>query len=160
MKMKTGKLFYDITEKQVKPMKYDSASGDYYALVLEAQKNGCRQVILTSDIMIKIAEFFLTTESVAITEIAFFVEDNDLQEDIKQLIELLPQNAVYWSALKDKIKFLSEYDSIDIKRISFRGIGDGGFLISLFVNGIISISESSYARLSTKISHFLEGCLQ
>lgn len=160
MKMKTGKLFYGIEKKQVSVVEYDSSSGDYYALILEAQKKGCRQVILTSDIMIKIAEAFLTTESATITDIAFFVEDDNLQKEIAKLIELMRQNSAYWSALKDKLKFLSEDDSIDIKKISLQGKNDGGFLISLFVNGVISISESAYSSLSEKLSEFLKGCLR
>lgn len=158
--MKTGKLFYGIEKKQVSVVEYDSSSGDYYALILEAQKKGCRQVILTSDIMIKIAEAFLTTESATITDIAFFVEDDNLQKEIAKLIELMRQNSAYWSALKDKLKFLSEDDSIDIKKISLQGKNDGGFLISLFVNGVISISESAYSSLSEKLSEFLKGCLR
>lgn len=160
MKMKTGKLFYGIEKKQVSVVEYDSSSGDYYALILEAQKKGCRQVILTSDIMIKIAEAFLTTESATITDIAFFVEDDNLQKEIAKLIELMRQNSAYWGALKDKLKFLSEDDSIDIKKISLQGKNDGGFLISLFVNGVISISESAYSSLSKKLSEFLKGCLR
>ena len=160
MKMKTGKLFYGIEKKQVSVVEYDSSSGDYYALILEAQKKGCRQVILTSDIMIKIAEAFLTTESATITDIAFFVEDDNLQKEIAKLIELMRQNSAYWGALKDKLKFLSEDDSIDIKKISLQGKNDGGFLISLFVNGVISISESAYSPLSEKLSEFLKGCLR
>lgn len=160
MKMKTGKLFYGIEKKQVSVVEYDSSSGDYYALILEAQKKGCRQVILTSDIMIKIAEAFLTTESATITDIAFFVEDDNLQKEIAKLIELMRQNSAYWGALKDKLKFLSEDDSIDIKKISLQGKNDGGFLISLFVNGVISISESAYSSLSEKLSEFLKGCLR
>lgn len=158
--MKTGKLFYGIEKKQVSVVEYDSSSGDYYALILEAQKKGCRQVILTSDIMIKIAEAFLTTESATITDIAFFVEDDNLQKEIAKLIELMHQNSAYWGALKDKLKFLSEDDSIDIKKISLQGKNDGGFLISLFVNGVISISESAYSSLSEKLSEFLKGCLR
>lgn len=160
VKMKTGKLFYGIEKKQVSVVEYDSSSGDYYALILEAQKKGCRQVILTSDIMIKIAEAFLTTESATITDIAFFVEDDNLQKEIAKLIELMHQNSAYWGALKDKLKFLSEDDSIDIKKISLQGKNDGGFLISLFVNGVISISESAYSSLSEKLSEFLKGCLR
>lgn len=121
MKMKTGKLFYGIEKKQVSVVEYDSSSGDYYALILEAQKKGCRQVILTSDIMIKIAEVFLTTESATITDIAFFVEDDNLQKEIAKLIELMRQNSAYWGALKDKLKFLSEDDSIDIKKSVYKG---------------------------------------
>ena len=112
MKMKTGKLFYGIEKKQVSVVEYDSSSGDYYALILEAQKKGCRQVILTSDIMIKIAEAFLTTESATITDIAFFVEDDNLQKEIAKLIELMHQNSAYWGALKDKLKFLPLMDGV------------------------------------------------
>lgn len=110
--------------------------------------------------MIKIAEAFLTTESATITDIAFFVEDDNLQKEIAKLIELMHQNSAYWGALKDKLKFLSEDDSIDIKKISLQGKNDGGFLISLFVNGVISISESAYSSLSEKLSEFLKGCLR
>ena len=56
MKMKTGKLFYNISERTVQVESYD-LSKDYYTFIKEAQEKNCRQVIITSDIMIQLAEF-------------------------------------------------------------------------------------------------------
>lgn len=81
MKMKTGKLFYNISERTVQVESYD-LSKDYYTFIKEAQEKNCRQVIITSDIMIQLAEFLLTEGNSTITSISFFVEDADLQDEI------------------------------------------------------------------------------
>ena len=159
MKMKTGKLFYNISERTVQVERYD-LSKDYYELIKEAQKKNCRQVIITSDIMIQLAEFLLTEENSTITSISFFVEDVDLQDEIDQIVCCLSNNPAYWGTLKTRLNFLRKYDSIDIKEIRFRGKGELSYLASILVNGVFSISESAYCGLSTKLAKFVEGCLQ
>lgn len=159
MKMKTAKLFYNTEKKRVQVESYD-LSKDYYTFIKEAQEQNCRQVIITSDIMIRLAEFLLTKENATITGISFFAEDADLQQEMNQIISCLSRNSAYWGILKTKLDFLSKYDSIGIKEIRFRGKGAKGYLVLVLVNGIFSISESAYCILSTKLAKFVEGCLQ
>lgn len=105
MKMKTGKLFYNISERTVQVESYD-LSKDYYEFIKEAQGKNCRQVIITSDIMIQLAEFLLTEGNSTITSISFFVEDADLQDEIDQIVSCLSNNPAYWGVLKTRLDFL------------------------------------------------------
>src|SRR5699024_7457089 len=159
MKMKTGKLFYNISERTVQVESYD-LSKDYYEFIKEAQGKNCRQVIITSDIMIQLSEFLLTEGNSTITSISFFVEDADLQDEIDQIVSCLSNNPAYWGVLKTRLDFLRKFDSIDIKEICFRGKGNLSYLASILVNGVFSVSESAYCILSTKLAKFVEGCLQ
>lgn len=158
MKMKTGKLFFDVLKESVKVIDYD-LSQEYYSLIKSAQENNCRQVIITSDIMIGLAEYLLTMEKATITNISFFVDDEELQQEIDRILKSLQNNPAYWGTLKTKLDFLSKHDSIDIKEMSFHNISQSYFA-RIVVNGIISISEPKYKKLSSKIATFVEECLQ
>lgn len=61
-------------------------------------------------------------------------------------------NGAYWEILKEKLSFLSRYDSIDIKKVTIAGRDGMGFLLSLQVNGIIIVSENAYESVSDEIS--------
>lgn len=156
--MKTGKLFFDVLKESVKVIDYD-LSQEYYSLIKSAQENNCRQVIITSDIMIGLAEYLLTMEKATITNISFFVDDEELQQEIDRILKSLQNNPAYWGTLKTKLDFLSKHDSIDIKEMSFHNISQSYFA-RIVVNGIISISEPKYKKLSSKIATFVEECLQ
>lgn len=158
MKMKTGKLFFDVLKESVKVIDYD-LSQEYYSLIKRAQENNCRQVIITSDIMIRLAEYLLTSEKATITNISFFVDDEELQQEIDKILKSLQNNSAYWGILKTKLDFLSKHDSIDIKEMSFCNISQS-YLARIVVNGIISISEPKYKDLASKIATFVEECLQ
>ena len=158
MKMKTGKLFFDISNDAVKVIDYD-LSQEYYSLIKKAQENNFRQVIITSDIMIGLAEYLLTSQNSTITSISFFVDDEELQQEIDRTIKSLQNNLAYWGALKTKLDFLSKYDSIDIKEMDFNN-REQRYLAKIFVNGIICISESNYSNLASKIATFVERSLQ
>ena len=86
--MKTGKLFFDISNDAVKVIDYD-LSQEYYSLIKKAQENNFRQVIITSDIMIGLAEYLLTSQNSTITSISFFVDDEELQQEIDRTIKFI-----------------------------------------------------------------------
>ena len=151
-----GKLFQNIKTETVSSLLYNSTQ-DYYALIRDAQKQGLRQSIITSDIMIAIAEHFLIHRKIAITAIDFLVDDDDLQSEITPILNLLKSDSLYWALLKEKLEFLSKNDSIDIKKIEFRN-SDGLFYIQ--VNGIFAAPEATYKAFSEELSSVVERCVR
>ena len=145
-----GKLFQKVGCKDVVCFSYDLHT-DYYKMVLQKINEGFKQCILTSPIMIACIEYFLLQENVYLTGLEFFVEDTSLQEEVNYLINKTRVNGAYWSKLKKKLEFLSKYDSVDIKKAHIKGTENNGFLLTLQVNGIISVSENAYETISQKV---------
>lgn len=154
LKFKRGKFFQNTQSREIQAVPYDS-NCDYYDFIREEQKAGFRQTIITSDIMIKLSEYFLTNHNTTITSIDFLVDDEELQGEISNILTSLANNGVYWTILKDKLQFLRKYDSIDIKRINFTIKEGDGILLSLYVNGVFSISENGYDEISKQIAKLM-----
>lgn len=58
------------------------------------------------------------------------------------------------------MSFLSENDSIEMKRVSFRKIVEKGSLFSVQVNGIIIVSDFDFDNILESISKIMEGCIK
>ena len=110
-----------------------------------------RQEILNVFYMIALIEEFLLKYNSIVTEIEFLVEDEELNQEIKKIIGQMKDNGAYWEILKDKLSFLSKYDSIDIKKVSIKSKQGNGFLLSLQVNGIFDVTENAYDLVATEI---------
>ena len=63
----------------------------------------------------------------------------------------MKDNGAYWARLKDKLSFLSQYDSIDITKVSIQSKQENGFLLNLQENGIFDVSENAYDLVATEI---------
>ena len=148
---KQGKLFRNNASGKVECAEYD-VNQNYYAFIQDKQKEGYNQCIVTSDIMIEIMQCFLLNNRVEITSINFMVDDT--------ILSSMKQNAGYWEILKNKLSFLSQNDSIEIKKVNYRLLTGNGALFSIQVNGIVTISENQYDAISNKISSIMEGCIK
>ena len=156
---KQGKLFRNNAYGKVECAEYD-VNQNYYAFIQDKQKEGYNQCIVTSDIMIEIMQCFLLNNRVEITSINFMVDDNELESEIQTILSSMKQNAGYWEILKNKLSFLSQNDSIEIKKVNYRLLTGNGALFSIQVNGIVTISENQYDAISNKISSIMEGCIK
>lgn len=156
---KQGKLFRNNASGKVECAEYD-VNQNYYAFIQDKQKEGYNQCIVTSDIMIEIMQCFLLNNRVEITSINFMVDDNELESEIQTILSSMKQNAGYWEILKNKLSFLSQNDSIEIKKVNYRLLTGNGALFSIQANGIITISENQYDAISNKISSIMEGCIK
>ena len=139
----SGKVFQNIQTRDIECFLYDPQQ-NYYYVVQNASKNGYQQSIFTSSVMIALIEEFLLKYNSIVTEIEFLVEDEELNQEMKD-------NGAYWEILKDKLSFLSKYDSIDIKKVSIKSKQGNGFLLSLQVNGIFDVTENAYDLVATEI---------
>lgn len=159
MANKYGKLFKNSSTDRICYFSYDEKQ-NYYAFIQEMLQQGYHQCIVTSDIMIKIIEHYILSGTVEVTSIEFMIEEDDLEGDIAALLKLMKKNQGYWDVLKQKLSFLSENDSIEMKRVNFRKIVENGSLFSIQVNGIIIVSDFDFDNVSESISKIMEGCVK
>ena len=159
MANKYGKLFKNSSTNIICYFSYDEKQ-NYYAFIQEMLQQGYHQCIVTSDIMIKIIEHYILSGSAEVTSIEFMTEEDTLEEDITKTLKLMKKNSGYWNILRQKLSFLSENDSIEMKRVSFRKIVGKGSLFSVQVNGIIIVSDFDFDNISESISKIMEGCIK
>ena len=108
MKTKLGKIFRDKMSGKLIAVEYQPGDG-YYSLVQREQQIGHNQVIITSNIMLRISEILLTQYAFDIASIEFMVEGEDFEDEIRALILALKDNKAYWASLKEKLQFLQKW---------------------------------------------------
>ena len=145
-----GKVFQNIQTRNIECFVYDPQQ-NYYHVVQNASKNGYQQSIFTSSVMIALIEEFLLKYNSIVTEIEFSVDDEEVNQEIKKIIGKMKYNGAYWAILKDKLSFLSEYNSIDITKVSIKSKHGNGFLLSLQANGIFNVTADAYDLVATEI---------
>lgn len=159
MTNKYGKLFKSSSTNRICCFSYDEKK-NYYTFIQEILQQGYHQCIVTSDIMIKIIEHYILGGNVEVTSIEFMIEEDELEKDITDTLKLMKKNPGYWEILKQKLSFLSENDSIEMKRVSFRKIVGKGSLFSVQVNGIVTVSDFDFDNVLKSISKIMEGCIK
>lgn len=154
MRSRYGKIFQNMQTREIECFFYDPQQ-NYYDMVQDAFKRGYQQSIFSSSVMISLIEHFLLKHNAFVTEIEFLVEDTALNQEINMLLDNLKDNGAYWEILKQKLSFLSRYDSIDMKKVNILARNSIGFLLSLQVNGIFIVSENSYDSVSNEIGRIV-----
>lgn len=144
-----GKVFQNTQTKEVKCFLYDPQKN--YCYVVDTSKSGYQQCAFKTSTMIAVIEEFLSNYNSIVTAIEFFVDDEELNQEINKIIRKMQDNGACWEILKDKLSFLSKYDSIGIKKVSIKSQQGNGFLLSLQVNGIFDVTENAYNLVATEI---------
>lgn len=154
-----GRVFQNTQTKEVKCFLYDPQK-NYCYVVQDPSKRGYQQCVFTSSAMIALMEKFLLKHNSIVTEIEFLVDDEELNQEIKKIIEQMKDNGTCWEILKDKLSFLSKYDSIGIKKVSIKSKQENGFLLNLYVNGIFDATENAYNLVATGICNVVSDLKQ
>lgn len=145
-----GKMFQNTQTKEVKCFLYDPQK-NYCYVVQDPSKRGYQQCAFTTSVMIALIEEFLLKHNSIVIGIEFSVDDEELNQKTKKIIEQMKDNAAYWETFKDALSFLSEYDSIDIKKVSIKSKQGNGFLLNLHANGVFDATENAYNLVATEI---------
>ena len=157
-----GKLFrkIDTFPQKITCLAMDD-SVEYYDFLKKCHINGFRQIIITSEIMIKFIDYFVLDFNYKIYSIEFMEDDKDLSEEINALLNMTSIRAAYLSKLKEQLLFLSEKSSIEIQRIYFKGRDAQGRALNFYLqsNGIFGINDAHYPIISEKIAELMEGYL-
>lgn len=151
--------------KKIVPKPYDPAiNKDYYSYVKRYCDKGFNQFIITSEYMMELLEYYFLERKFSITEIIFLEDDLELEENISWHLERLTEDRAYYNKLIDRLKFLFDDSSIDIKRIVLQGKlldqKKGYMSIMAQVNGIYSIDlkqEEHFNEENKKIISIIEG---
>ena len=159
MRFTKGKLFFD--KEEIRCLPYDESAMDYYAFLKESRANGYRQVIVTSEVMLDFITFIYSEQRQKVYKIELMEEDDELELEIKELLRKVDNNPFSISLLIEKLRFLAEKSSIDIKRVYFKGnYQDGTENYFIQSNGIIGVHKTHYASVAKVISAFVKRCLQ
>lgn len=159
---KISKIFREIKNANnaftLVPYSSDS-DHDYYEFLKRKRSEGFNQVIISSEIMKEIIEHFYFNMNLSISSIELMEDDNEIQIEIKRLLDLMEKDRAYYSKLSDCLDFLQEKSSIDIKRVTFRNKFEH-YQFFIQVNGILGIDEGAYSQVNKEICHLLERSIE
>src|SRR5699024_2172489 len=112
----------------------------YSELVLQEKQKGFRQVIINSEIMIKILSKVLTKEDFVVREIKFnSTVDKDYQEEINEICKSITSDRSELGNLIAKLAWASERNSIDVEMIDMAyKSSDNFYSIKVICNGVLS----------------------
>lgn len=162
MVFKKAKLFWkkENDKEVINSVFYDDTT-EYYTFLRKCKSEGYRQVIVTTEIMIELLRLAVLEKELVIYKIEFAEEDCELENEIKTLLRNIEKNPAYFGDLLDKIKFLSEQSSIDIRNIYIKGKYNGETVPNFYVqsNGIFGVNAEFFDNLSNEISTLVERYL-
>lgn len=149
MKYKKFKLFLN-QDSAVKCQYYDEIIG-YYNFLKQNYLQGCRQIIITSDMMIRLIMYFVFERDYQVFDINLKDDDNEelldlIGDDPKKLVEFLV-----------KLNNISEKSAIEIQKSYFKGRTNGA-AVNFFIqsNGILGVNEHSSDTITREISEVVE----
>ena len=155
-----GKLFgeYENGKTKLTSIAYDPDK-EYYSFLKIYRDKGYHQIILTSDLILSILSYYFIKRKMHISEIAFFEDDENLNREISALITECNEDRAVYFELQNKLNFLFDNESIEIKRIELTGeygISDNLRAIFFQANGIVGIDKEIYNEEIYRISEFIE----
>ena len=157
MKIKCGKLF--IKENCISPIVYDDS--DYYRFVKNYSEQGYYQVILSSTIMIDLLQNYFVERKFEIVGIDFMEEDEVLKNEIDILIRQIGESREKFCYLIEKLKFLNEDSSIEVKKLELKHLDRlGSTFLYLQVNGLYGIYIKHYDTEENYIKDIVERNLR
>ena len=90
MKLEKGKLFRSSTAtlKRVCSRKWEESTTEYYSFIKSCKNEGYRQIIISSEIFIKLIEYFVIQLGFSIVKIEFMEDDDEFSKNISILIKI------------------------------------------------------------------------
>lgn len=139
------KIFLD-KSNEIKKIEYTSNDQkNYFEFVKSCYEKGFKQVIITSKMMLNILEEFFY-KKYRINEINFCEDDDELNEELKRLMDKIEIDRAYFKLLLDKLECLGQDSSIDIESIKMSDSNKNNgkyFTFSIRVNGIMTLSSNN-----------------
>lgn len=159
--MEKYKLFWKLGEnpKQIYNIYYND-NADYYSFLQKQCDAGYRQVIISSEAMIALMKEATEKANLKVYDIELVEDDESLKNEIDSLIYMASDHKTGFNILINRLYFLSEESSIEIKRIRLNGRSESKEPIDMYLqsNGIVGYSAENNDLLS-RISQFLQNFL-
>ena len=117
---------------------------DYYKFIEEQANKGYIQIIVNSQLMLKLLSYYFVDKGFNVESIDLMEEDDCFNESYKGLIEIANNNRAYFIKLIERLNFLFNEDCIEIFKISLKKRDEelGSRYISIQSNGIVRVEEN------------------
>lgn len=156
MRMQYAKIFKIQDKSEYIKVDYSPQEDNYYAFLKKQYDIGMKQIVVTSNLMIKILKEYFLKRKFHIPRIEFMIDDFELSEEISYYLKKLTTNREYFALLLEKIHFLVEESSIDIRKIELAD-GTNGVKLSIQVNGIWAINQERFDEESVFLLDIIKG---
>lgn len=157
MSFQKAKLFWHVHngQRQICYIPFDD-SCEYYDFLKKFHDKGYKQIIITSELMSDLMRFFCQEKNLSVYKIVLMEDDEDLDAELKDILQKMELDRSYFERLLNEIRFLSEQSSIDINRIYFKGRYNG-VAVRFFIqaNGIIGVIPKFFDEVSGQIKAYL-----
>lgn len=139
--MEQWKVFRKITNNKYtfKLSRYDHDM-NYSELIKSEKNNGFRQVIINSQMMIKLVDVLLNKDDFVLREIVFNeMVNEEYKEEISSLVNNIKKRDGTTLILLERLLWCAEKESIDIEKMKYSYRKNNEYLdIMIVCNGIIS----------------------
>lgn len=140
--MKTNnKIFIDTSNDQLVLME-NPQNENYYTYIAKQKEKGFRQILITTQEMIRIMEFYFNNFDANIMEIVFYQNDDDYTNEIQKNISDMNKKLANFQHLIERLECINSEDSIDIQSIEFfYEIDNYNYILKIYLNGIVNINN-------------------
>lgn len=157
MSFQKAKLFWHVYngKRQICYIPFDD-NCEYYNFLKRYHDKGYKQIIITSELMSDLMRVFCQQQNLSVYEIDLMEDDEDLDAELKGILQKMESDRIYFERLLSEIRFLSEQSSIDINRIYFKGrYNDVAVRFFIQANGIIGVIPKFFNEVAGKIKTYL-----
>lgn len=151
------KLFRKNEDGSIFGFPYDPTQ-NYYAYIQSVVQKGYIQCILTTDLMLQVAERFLLDQNGNIHAVKMLSENDELEKEISQLLEKLNSNKAYWSALKERLNVLSN-NAVDMESLEIYVDSEVPYKITFRANGMLAFSDPENERVINQTMEMMKTLL-
>lgn len=163
MKTEKYKLFWKPQgkNKEVDLVKWEENTNEYYAFVKEQVKNGYRQISVTTELFLGYISKVAQYEQIDITKIELMEDDSEETDELNELVDASRRNRGLWIKIIERLRYLEDESSIEIRKIYFserlRAKEYGSFFIQ--VNGIVGTSNDDALGIK-KLVEFVKETIE
>lgn len=136
------KIFVKVKNNQLEIFENPN-NENYYSYISKQKENGYRQILITTDQMIKILELYANNYDANIMEINLFeADDLEYKRNIEECITRLNKQQISFKDFIQQLEMINTESSIDIQSLEFYyKNNDKDFIVKIYLNGIIYISD-------------------
>ena len=163
MKTEKYKLFWKPQgkNKEVDLVKWEENTNEYYAFVKEQVKNGYRQISVTAELFLGYISKVAQYEQIDITKIELMEDDSKETDELNELVDACRCNRGLWIKIIERLRYLEDESSIEIRRIYFserlQAKEYGSFFVQ--VNGIVGTSNDDTLGIK-KLVEFVKETIE
>ncbi|MDK0572454.1 hypothetical protein P6P35_00790 [Clostridium perfringens] len=152
MDFQEKKIFRNIYDKRLEAVNIPSDI-EYYNFIQKKSLDGLRQIIITSDLMLKIIKEYFLNNKAKIISFELMQDDEEFYINCKKNIEKMNCDRGYFQVFFEQVKYLYSKECIDIKscRFKYRNENDNAIDITLYINGNLSIGKNDSTEFEVKM---------